>query len=351
LFHKEKKHNYHNMKKFLFFLSILVSLTCKSQISTMKLSQPKEEQKEFIAPYDSLHNISKDNFKQHVGQTLYMTIGSYEKEHGYFVLDLWTNKQVGYNRPLAYQSTYSGSVSYPSLSAGHKYYKVLSYEKDKDSSIRDYYYLKLQETESGDIAYLRFDSQYGTEFMYFKTVGYIIKLKNNNVGKDFIVISDKQFLNKGEKYLEKKGLRSATNGRVMEEIPKGTLLKCVDFTLLEDEDDRMVYVFDSDKYGKMYIPYYESYDFIQGYEEFKKEEADAAKRKKSLISKYGKVNAQTILNGEVKIGFTKAMCREAWGEPDNINTTSNRYGTSEQWVYRDGSYLYFKNGKLTSIQN
>lgn len=58
------------------------------------------------------------------------------------------------------------------------------------------------------------------------------------------------------------------------------------------------------------------------------------------------------MNGQVKIGFTKQMCKEAWGEPDDINTTTNNYGSNEQWVYSLGnSYLYFENGRLTSIQN
>lgn len=47
------------------------------------------------------------------------------------------------------------------------------------------------------------------------------------------------------------------------------------------------------------------------------------------------------------------MCRESWGEPDDINRTTGSWGTHEQWVYGeyDCDYLYFENGVLTSIQN
>ena len=45
------------------------------------------------------------------------------------------------------------------------------------------------------------------------------------------------------------------------------------------------------------------------------------------------------------------MCLESWGKPDDINTTIGSYGTHEQWVYGNGYYLYFENGKLTNIQN
>lgn len=52
------------------------------------------------------------------------------------------------------------------------------------------------------------------------------------------------------------------------------------------------------------------------------------------------------------IGMTKSQVRNKtnWGEPKYINTTTNKYGTHEQWVYDDYQYLYFDNGKLTTIQ-
>lgn len=76
-----------------------------------------------------------------------------------------------------------------------------------------------------------------------------------------------------------------------------------------------------------------------------------ARYKASLIKKYGRSNAQSIMNGSVRIGFTKEMCIEAWGEPSDINRTVTQYGTHEQWVYGLGCYLYFEGNKLTGIQN
>ena len=40
-----------------------------------------------------------------------------------------------------------------------------------------------------------------------------------------------------------------------------------------------------------------------------------------------------------------------WGRPDRINKTINALGTSEQWVYGIGNYLYFTNGVLTTIHS
>jgi hypothetical protein len=45
------------------------------------------------------------------------------------------------------------------------------------------------------------------------------------------------------------------------------------------------------------------------------------------------------------------MEKTNWERPQEVNRTINKLGTHEQWVYSNGSYLYFDNGKLTSIQD
>jgi hypothetical protein len=40
-----------------------------------------------------------------------------------------------------------------------------------------------------------------------------------------------------------------------------------------------------------------------------------------------------------------------WGKPDSVNRTTYSWGTHEQWVYGTGRYLYFRNGRLESIQD
>lgn len=81
---------------------------------------------------------------------------------------------------------------------------------------------------------------------------------------------------------------------------------------------------------------------------FAQEEAQEEAR---LIKKYGKRKAQLILDEKVEIGFTKQMCIEAWGEPQDINRTITRNSVHEQWVYGIGCYLYFEGNYLTAIQN
>ena len=55
--------------------------------------------------------------------------------------------------------------------------------------------------------------------------------------------------------------------------------------------------------------------------------------------------------GGVRVGMTKKQVLASnWGRPVKVNTTTNAVGVSEQWVY-EGSYLYFANGILKTIQN
>jgi|WetSurMetagenome_2_1015567.scaffolds.fasta_scaffold06003_7 hypothetical protein len=74
-------------------------------------------------------------------------------------------------------------------------------------------------------------------------------------------------------------------------------------------------------------------------------------RKDSLFAKYKKtIFINTIINKKVKIGMTKNMVLDSWGEPDDINRSVGSWGVHEQWVYGE-NYLYFENGKLTSFQD
>jgi hypothetical protein len=76
-----------------------------------------------------------------------------------------------------------------------------------------------------------------------------------------------------------------------------------------------------------------------------------ADRKIALTKKYGSSAATRILDGKIWMGMTEQMLLESWGQPDDINTTVTRYGTSKQFVYGLGRYVYVENGKVDSWQN
>ncbi len=78
----------------------------------------------------------------------------------------------------------------------------------------------------------------------------------------------------------------------------------------------------------------------------------------ALSRKYGKASAKLIMEGVVRLGWSREMCRESWGKPDKVNTTRGSWGVHEQWVYEysfTDSYsikcLYFENGVLVTIQD
>lgn len=83
--------------------------------------------------------------------------------------------------------------------------------------------------------------------------------------------------------------------------------------------------------------------------------ADEKHREDSIYRKYGTENGKIILEGKVKLGFTKNMCLEAWGPPYDITKTVSSGMLTEFWFYYNGgikgSSLFFVNGKLETIQN
>ena len=108
--------------------------------------------------------------------------------------------------------------------------------------------------------------------------------------------------------------------------------------LQQEKENQEKYASLVKKYGSVYA------EFVDGLSTLKQEKFERLSRK------YGKATAKMMLEGKVRIGWSKEMCIESWGEPEDINKTIGRWGTHEQWVY-GYNYLYFENGVLTTIQN
>jgi hypothetical protein len=83
----------------------------------------------------------------------------------------------------------------------------------------------------------------------------------------------------------------------------------------------------------------------------KEEQAEQAKTAANL-EKLRKAKAKKV---GIEIGYTaKQVVESSWGKPTQVNTTTNKYGTREQWVYRGqgkNGYVYLENGIVTSVQN
>ena len=74
---------------------------------------------------------------------------------------------------------------------------------------------------------------------------------------------------------------------------------------------------------------------------------------KDKYPNWSKEVCNAVAKSQIIIGMTKKQVETAWGRPYKINTTTGTYGTHEQWKMHDSinsSYVYFENGKLTTIQ-
>jgi hypothetical protein len=211
----------------------------------------------------------------------------------------------------------------------------------------------------------------------FVVVGHIEKLKSLYLGREYYYVGCKGISNY---YHERDHLCKMGNNEMARNIEEGSLWTCIDVQVKPrakndgmdiDKRSPIVFIFDNPQYGKHYC-YYEGemghpikshdsmeipllcglftdkayYDSIQT-----EKEENLKKRTIEMVKKYGNTNGTFIAKGIVRIGMTKTMCRDAWGEPSEINTTNGAGGVHEQWVYGDNTYLYFENGKLTTIQN
>jgi hypothetical protein len=341
---------------FIIIVAMLMVCDIKAQITILSVIEKKEEI-QVIAPYDSLFSINKDNYKSHIGQTLYLMENKEAKKHGYY---FYEKPYSNWNAQRKYNPINNGTAMYDYLKGRYFYVNEIIdivYEDGKNK-----FFLQLIEKETKDTVY-------SDVLNHFLTVGYYEKLKSKYIGKKYVCQIDFDFF-------------SVETLKRDKSISKGTVLECVDLpfakresvikSTLEKDDEvpEIVALLESDKYGKCICSFrlventnmFSTWAFKQGrykeanysweilplksYEDLEKEAAV----KKDLAKKYGQSNANLIVQGKVRIGFTKQMCREAWGEPEDINTTTGSYGKHEQWVY-DDDYLYFENGKLTAIQD
>ncbi|MCD9025220.1 hypothetical protein [Cohnella silvisoli] len=71
---------------------------------------------------------------------------------------------------------------------------------------------------------------------------------------------------------------------------------------------------------------------------------------RKIIANEG-IAAENATKEEPAIGMTAQEVRDSkWGSPDDINKTTTKYGTSEQWVYNYYGYIYIDDGIVTAIQ-
>ncbi|MCF8322823.1 MAG: hypothetical protein K9I26_06780 [Flavobacterium sp.] len=83
---------------------------------------------------------------------------------------------------------------------------------------------------------------------------------------------------------------------------------------------------------------------------FEKIEEEKKKQEQRYINLWGKANYEKVKRGEYWIGMTREMCILSLGYPEKINKSVGSWGVNEQWVFKDGKYLYFENDIIKSYQ-
>jgi hypothetical protein len=310
---------------FTILLSVFAAVS-SGQITTTKVA-PKIDKAD-TAPYDSTQNfLGKDVYK-YQGQELYLK-GKAEslRQYGYENFSLDYTKDKLSDKSNVYKCCDSYNSKYDELVG--KYFKVLEIIKHPKAEESEYlygkkFYFKLQEKETNDIVYYEYDSEFEHSFPFI-VVGFFEKQKRLFVGKEF-VFSNSEF----------EGATDIQTGKTVT-IKIGQKWKCTDLTI-EEKYYNLSLIFENSLGEKTA----NSYDRVLNV-------AYTAKEADNYKKKFGQENFDKILQGKVKIGMTKEMCKLSWGEPKDINETITSGKKSEQWVYSD-NYLYFDNGILTVIQ-
>lgn len=386
------------MKKLLIFATVMVTSIICGQIPVSY----SEGKKTAVIPVENFDvNISKYKTAGEilglVGNRIYaLPLNKDYNETGYGYMGIYyltKEKYKGLNKiykPGEYRPV-NIKEDYSNLLAG-KYFKVDNIkfggdkeispekwdEKNKYRSVVSLYGVEIYITNENNNEKFKLESR---AFNHFVAEKYFENMKSKYLGKSFI----KDFYKYN--YNPKKSYKDVYESKYFDpkEIDKEDLIKvvAVEYTF----SPRLSYPdlelkFDNypaqnldrfsltpfDEYQNYYLGYQaykqkrieeEKLEKIAKEEQYEKErieqekiwEKQRSEKHARLIKKYGKSIAKEMMDGYVRIGWTKEMCIESWGEPNGINKTTNKYSVSEQWVYEGGSYLYFENGKLVTIQN
>ena len=335
------------MRYSLFFLFIFCYLFGFAQIGTLTIT-PKVEER-VVLPYDSLENITRNNLPSLVGQKVQIIP---QKRSSSLGLD--TGPTLYKSKPTSRDN--NGLVVNPDTrfyvynskfgSFDNEVFDIVGVDSIFDSDFFTYrtghFYLIVKNEKYPTNHYLdialtndEYDSNKNlirrAEFyntMEFMILGYYEKCRQRLIGTKLV-----------NKYPENKSL----GGNYIVYTIK-------DITLIDSQNYKgLGYLLSSDSIPDCFTSYY--LNSFENYDEFVKSQQEKKEWEQKMIRTYGKTNGKLIIDGRVKIGFTKIMCEEAWGKPNEINKSTGSWGVHEQWVYGLGSYLYFENGKLTSIDN
>lgn len=364
---------------------LLISITCfilwginsYAQITSYRIEKPVEvKAKQIITPYDSLENITRQNISSLVGQQVQvLPLGS----------RLGITPTLFKSKPKELYSFSTevvepGNRSYESRKGAfdNQIFDIigvdsLSEDKEKKYLYTTGFYLIVKNDKYPTPHYL----EVGLVMDRYSSEGKLEEFHQlNHVDRNFIILGyyekyREKLKTEGRKYVNKNEdnkilnseyvIYNLADGSPLKSVPKNHIWTVEDYIYMESAEytgfcytltsDSIKNVFvrsdvlNNDLYSNgLYTPFIE-------YEKFIAAENEKTEWKQRMIRTYGKTNGTLIIQGKVKIGFSKKMCEESWGKPYSINKSTGSWGVHEQWVYSGDSYLYFENGKLTAIDN
>lgn len=329
------------MKKILLILMSIAYYSSFAQINTLPVKEVIIEEK--VSFYDSLTNMPvRDHREQIIGQTLYY-VGSEDDNSEYEHDRRFSVIKKGVTKSLTSSINLRGC-----------YFFVYAIEKENRYSDKAWYLINKNNGDS-----LKYKTPYST-YSTFVNVGHFEKLKQLYVGK-FFYLKNTDYYGSPERHfgLYKMDTRSMDYSTFLID----SKWKCIDVSIdptikyWSSDDSRVIIILENEKYGKRYS-FYEANGYMntpfkhQFIDEgkYNAEQKILSERRLTMVKKFGSTYGTLIADGKVRIGMSKEMCRASWGEPNDINKTTGSFGVHEQWVYYN-SYLYFENGKLTTIQN
>ncbi len=303
---------------------VILNTVCQAQSSRSNST---------IQQYDSSVNFLGDKVFAYTGQTLYLNKRpQFLRDEGYegFINDYTTDK---YSRANIYQCCGTSFSNYDALAG--MYFKVLDvvrHPKADKWPIRygNTYYLHLLDIKRNKTVYYEYHAN--KEYIFpFITMGFWAKAKKDNIGRN-IVFKSTMLYNKVD----------AQSKELIYPAP-GETWKCTGVII--DENYKLSLQVVNTRNQKCAVDYIAMCKKADG-------GTKACSPREAVVNrqKYGNENWNSILNGQVRGGMTKEMCKMAWGKPERVNEiAANDSHLSEQWVY-EANYLYFENGKLAHLQ-
>lgn len=279
----------------LITLLSLISITTFAQKADKNAIYP-------TTPYDSTSNFLHNEPAQYLGQTLLLKGMPVEKrELGYadFILNYKKDDAIMNNKKNIYKCCDGYNSQYAPLI--NKQFLVLEVlknphnKKEEDSNFDNEFYLKLQELESGDILFYKYNSISEYTFPFIVTE-YLEKQKSQLVGKEYVFTD----IALSEAKTIKSQKRSITT--------IGDKWKCIDIIISED-DFNLSLLIQNAKKQQLTLPL----NTITGAHTPKM--AYTAKEADSMRKRFGIYNYKRVLQQKIGMNMTQEACRLSWGEP------------------------------------